>query len=264
MSQIGKRVRLGNIFSRKSSNALMVAMDHGVVIGPVPGIIDPQQTVALLSKEKPDTFFMPIGLIKQVYPNFIENKIPFIAAIDTCLMMGPEPDYFFVSDTVEHALSMGASAVSMHVLIGPKKTSKMLKGLANVAENCDRLGMPLMAIMYPWGFDNDFDGEKVRWAARIAAELGADIVKTFYTGGADSFQKVIEACPIPVLLSGGELQEKPEDFLSMLKICMDCGARGAAVGRNVWQAKDPPAMLNAVMKIIHENASVPEALALLR
>lgn len=260
MSEIGKKVRLNQIFNRKSGNSVMVAMDHAAVVGPVPGIVNPIETVSLLSKEKPDTFFMPVGAFKQVYPSFLEHNIPYIASIDSCTFMGPEPDYFMFADTVEHAMSMGASAVSAHVLIGPQRTSEMLKGLAEIAIECDRLGMPLLAIMYPWGFENNYDVKHVKWAARIGAELGADIVKTYYTGSKETFSEVIESCPIPVLLSGGDKTSDPKEFLSTLKTCMDCGGHGVAVGRNVWQSENPAAVLRAVMKIVHENCNVEDAL----
>lgn len=260
MISIGKKVRLSRLFDQKSGNAVFVAMDHGAILGPIPGIVDPRVTVANLSKEKPNAFFMPSGIIKQVYPSFIENDIPFIAAVDTCTFLGPEPEFFFLSDTVEHALSMGASAVSMHVMLGPEKTSDMLKGLAKMVRDCDRYGMPLLAIMYPAGFENNFDVKVVKWAARIAAELGADIVKTYYTGSKETFSEVIEGCPIPVLLSGGEKTKDPKSFFSTLKTCIDCGARGVAVGRNVWQAEDPSMILRGVKKIVHENAEVSEVI----
>lgn len=260
MVSIGKEIRLSRLFDQKSGKAVFVAMDHGAILGPLPGIIDPKATVTKLSKEKPNAFFMPSGIIKQVYPSFIENNVPFITAIDTCTFLGPEPNYFFLSDSVEHALSMGASAVSMHVLLGPEKTSDMLKGLAKVAKDCDRFGMPLLAIMYPEGFENNFDVKVVKWAARIAAELGADLVKTYYTGSKETFSEVIEACPVPVLLSGGEKTKDPKDFFTTLRTCIDCGARGVAVGRNVWQSEDPPMMLRGVKKIVHENAEVSEVI----
>jgi fructose-bisphosphate aldolase / 2-amino-3,7-dideoxy-D-threo-hept-6-ulosonate synthase len=259
MSEIGKKVRLNQLFNQKSGNSVMVAMDHAIVVGPIPGIVNPSDTVKLLSKEKPDTFFMPIGAIKQVYPSFIEQKIPFIASIDACTFMSPEADYYMLSDTVEHAMSIGASAVSAHVFVGPQRTSDMLKGIAQVAIDCDRLGMPLLAIMYPWGFENNFDVKYVKWVARIGAELGADLVKTFYTGSKETFSEVIESCPVPVLLSGGDKTSDPKDFLNTLKTCMDCGAHGVAVGRNVWQSDNPAAMLRSVIKIVHENCSVEDA-----
>lgn len=261
MSEIGKEVRLSRLFNKKSGNSVMVAMDHGAVIGPVKGIIDPNKTVSILAKEKPETFFMPVGILKKVYKNFITNDIPYIAAIDTCTFMGPEPDYFYVSDTVEHAMAYGATAVSAHILVGPEKTTDMMKGLAQIARDCDDLGMPLLAIMYPWGFDNNFDVKYVKWAARIAAELGADLVKTFFTGSKESYQEVIESSPLPVLLSGGDKTDNPLAFLEILKTCIDTGAKGVAVGRNVWQDEDPARILRAVMKVVHEGLTPEEALS---
>lgn len=260
MITIGKEVRLSRLFDQVSGNAVFIAMDHGAILGPLAGIVDPAHPVSELSKEKPNAFFMPAGIIKQVYPWFIQHRVPFITAIDTCTFLGPEPDYFFLSDSVEHALSLGASAVSMHVLLGPEKTSDMLKGLAKIAQDCDRFGMPLLAIMYPEGYENNSDVKVVKWAARIAAELGADLVKTYYTGSSETFAEVIEASPLPVLLSGGEKTKDPKDFLTTLKTSIDCGARGVAVGRNVWQSDNPPAMLRAVKKIVHENANPEEAM----
>ena len=135
-----------------------------------------------------------------------------------------------------------------------------MKGLADIARECDRLGMPLLAIIYPNGFDNDFDVKYVKHAARIAAELGADIVKTFYTGSKETFQEVIEGSPLPVMLSGGDKTDNPLDFLGVLKTCIDAGGRGVAVGRNVWQADNPVKMLQAVKRVVHEGMTPEEAL----
>ncbi len=226
MSAVGKQIRLSQMFNPESHNAIVVAMDHAAVLGPIPGIIDPKKTVELLAKGKPDVFFMPNGVVKMVYPSFINNKVPFMLSIDTCVEMGPEPDYFMLSDTVMHAVQLGASGVCMHVLVGAEKTSEMLKGLAKVAEDCDNLGMPLMAIMYPSGFDNDNDVKHVKWAARIGAELGADIVKSHYTGSVESFAEVTAACPVPVMLSGGPISTDPREFLQVLKDVIDAGGHG--------------------------------------
>ncbi|NMC46596.1 MAG: fructose-bisphosphate aldolase [Chloroflexi bacterium] len=260
MSQIGKEVRLAKLLNPKSKNSIVVAMDHAPVLGPLPGIVDPRETVKLIAKGNPDTFFMPCGAVKQVYPYFVENQTSFMVSIDVCVEMGPEPNYFMLSDTVMHALELGASGVSMHVLIGPEKTSDMLKGLTKVSIECDNLGMPLMAIMYPRGFKNDYAVEHVKWAARVGAELGADIVKTYYTGSKETFAEVTEACPVPVMLSGGAFAKEPSDFFMMLKNVIDGGGRGVAVGRNLWQYKEPLKMLEAIKVIVHEKGSVEQAM----
>jgi DhnA family fructose-bisphosphate aldolase class Ia len=259
MSEIGKHVRLDHILNPKSKNAVVMALDHAAVLGPIEGIIDPVETIATVNQGGPDTWFMPIGVVKQAYEQLIEDRVPFLLSLDTCTYMGPEPDLFLLTDTVEHAVRVGASGVAMHALIGPSRTSEMLAGLSKVANDCDKLGMPLMAIMYPEGFENNKDVQHVKWAARVGAELGADTVKTYYTGSRESFAEVVEACPVPVMLSGGSKTDDPLDYLSMLKNCMDAGGRGCAVGRNIWQYEDPVAMVRATKKIVHEGASVEEA-----
>lgn len=259
MSTVGKEIRLAKLLNHQTENSVILAMDHAAVLGPIPGIVDPRKTVELLAPGKPDTFFMPNGVAKQVYKYFIANEIPYMLSIDTCTEMGPEPDYFMLSDTVMHAVQLGASGVCMHVMVGATKTSDMLKGMAKVAEDCDNLGMPLMAIMYPTGFDNNEDVKHIKWAARIGAELGADIVKTHYTGSSETFAEVVNSCPVPVMLSGGPRSDDPMDFLIVLKGVMDAGGRGCAVGRNLWQYKDPLAMLEATKAIVHKGASVDEA-----
>lgn len=264
MGNIGKQIRLSQIFNPESQNVIVVAMDHGAVLGPIPGIVDPKKTIETLSTGKPETFFMPNGIAKLVYPSFVKHQIPFMLSIDTCVEMGPEPDYFMLSDSVMHAIQLGASGVSMHVMVGAEKTSDMLKGLAKVAEDCDNLGMPLMAIMYPTGFDNNDDVKHVKWAVRIGAELGADIVKSHYTGTVDSFHEVTESCPVPVLLSGGPISSDPKDFLQVMKDVMDAGGRGCAVGRNLWQYHHPLSMLEAIKAIVHKGATVDEALSLVK
>jgi DhnA family fructose-bisphosphate aldolase class Ia len=264
MSTIGKQIRLSQILNPASQNAVVVAMDHAAILGPIPGILDPRKTVELITKGKPDTFFMPAGAVKLVYPYFIEHHIPFLLSIDTCVEMGPEPDYFMLSDSVMHAVQFGASGVSMHVMVGAEKTSDMLKGLAKVAEECDNLGMPLLAIMYPSGFEKNNDVSHVKWAARIGSELGADIVKTHYTGSIESFAEVTATCPVPVMLSGGPASDDPRDFLLMLKDVMVAGGRGCAVGRNLWQNKDPLSMLEAIKAIVHRDVLVDDAAKFLK
>jgi DhnA family fructose-bisphosphate aldolase class Ia len=264
MSSIGKKIRLSQMFNPESDNAIIVAMDHGAVLGPIPGIVDPKATVEMLAAGKPDTFFMPNGIAKLVSPSFVKHHIPFMLSIDTCVELGPEPDYFMLSDSVMHAMQLGASGVSMHVMVGAEKTSDMLKGLAKVAEDCDNLGMPLMAIMYPTGFEDNEAVEHVKWAVRIGAELGADIVKSHYTGTVEGFREVTESCPVPVMLSGGPISDDPKDFLQVMKDVMDAGGRGCAVGRNLWQYREPLKMLDAIKAIVHKGASVEEALTFVK
>ncbi|MCL4487743.1 MAG: 2-amino-3,7-dideoxy-D-threo-hept-6-ulosonate synthase [Chloroflexi bacterium] len=261
MSNIGKAIRLSQILNPTSHNAIVMALDHGAVLGPISGIVDPVKTISTLNQERPDTWFIPMGVVKLAYESFVSEHIPFLLSIDTCTYMGPEPDLFLLTDTVESALRVGASGVAMHALIGPERTSEMLHGLAKISQECDKMGMPLLAIMYPEGFENTHAVEHVKWVARIGAELGADVVKTYYTGSKETFAEVVAACPVPVMVSGGSKSSDPIDYLVLLKNVMEAGGRGGAVGRNIWQYRDPRAMLRATKKIVHAGASVDEAAA---
>jgi DhnA family fructose-bisphosphate aldolase class Ia len=140
----------------------------------------------------------------------------------------------------------------------------MLMDLGKVSAACERYGMPLLAMMYPHGSENDYDPVRVRHAARIGAELGADIVKTYYTGNPETFRTVTESCPVPVVMSGGPKADRPVDFLAQVSGAMTGGAAGVAVGRNVWQDARPAQMLQAIKAVVHDGASAEKAAAMLQ
>jgi len=259
MPEIGKAVRMGQILNPETGKLVMVAMDHCPVIGPCKGLIDPVDTVRKVCKGRPDTLFMHKGNLKKTYPILIENNISFLLSISTATINGPEPMRVYLVDTVEYAAQIGASGVSMRVFVGPQYEREMIMGLAKVSAQCEKYGMPLMAMMYPGGYDNDFDPKHVKHAARIGAELGADLVKTYYTGSAESFAEVTESCPVPVVMSGGPKTDTLIEFLALVKGAMDGGAAGVAVGRNVWQHSDPVAMLEAVKQVVHGGQSPEDA-----
>ena len=163
-------------------------------------------------------------------------------------------------NTVQNALKMGADGVSVHINVGAENEADMLKDLGRVAVECMEWGMPLLAMMYPRGskVEHEKDVECVKLAARVAAELGADIVKVPYTGDPDTFSKVVEGCPIPVVIAGGSKVDDRQT-LEMIRGAMDAGAAGISMGRNVFQHPDPEQLVRAASAIVHQNASVEEA-----
>jgi fructose-bisphosphate aldolase/2-amino-3,7-dideoxy-D-threo-hept-6-ulosonate synthase len=166
---------------------------------------------------------------------------------------------------VQNALKMGADAVSMHVNIGAESEAKMLQDLGAVAVECMEWGMPLLAMMYPRGknIKTANDLEQVKLAARVAAELGADIVKTVYTGDPESFREVTRGCPVPVVVAGGS---KTDDrtTLELIEGAMAGGAAGISIGRNAFQHRTPDRFVRAAACIVHRNKSVDEALEILK
>ncbi|MDM7933952.1 MAG: 2-amino-3,7-dideoxy-D-threo-hept-6-ulosonate synthase, partial [Methanothrix sp.] len=167
---------------------------------------------------------------------------------------------------VEECLKMGADAVSVHINIGSETESDQLSILGCVSERCNFWGMPLVAMMYPRGkgITNPNEVEVVAHAARVGAELGADIIKTNYTGDPDTFRHVVEGCPVPVVIAGGPKTETDMELLQMIEGAMEAGARGVAIGRNVFQHEDPVKMTMAIAAIVNKGQRAEEAIDLLR
>lgn len=259
MSHIGKKVRLSRIINQKSGKQVCIAMDHCPAIGPVDGMIDPVVTMQKVCAGKPDTIFTHYGIIKKSLPILLDSSVPFLLSISTATIMSPDPTRVFLVDSVLHAVQIGASGVSMRIFIGAERDVEMLKDLAFVISECEQYGMPVMAMMYPYGMENVYDPTYLMHAARIGAELGVDIVKTYYSGDPESFKKVTESCPAPIVMSGGPKANNPVGFLSNLKGAMDGGAMGVAVGRNAWQDKKPEKMIMAIKNIVHEDMTPQSA-----
>jgi fructose-bisphosphate aldolase/2-amino-3,7-dideoxy-D-threo-hept-6-ulosonate synthase len=260
MSQIGKDVRLSQIINPETGKQVCVAMDHAPAIGPVEGMIDPVKTMTAVCKGKPDTLFTHFGIIKKTLPILTSSRTPFLLSISTATTMGPDSSRVILVDSVEHALEIGASGVSMRIFVGAQYEHEMLQNLAKVSLECEKTGMPLMAMMYPYGVENILDPKHLKHAARIGAELGADIVKTYYSGDPDSFRTVTESCPVPIVMSGGPKADEPIEFLKLVRGAIDGGAIGVAVGRNVWQSPEPAKMIRAIALVIHQGMNPQEAL----
>ncbi len=259
MSEIGKAVRLGNIVNQRSKRMVVVAMDHGPIMGPVPGLIDPVDTIKKVIRGKPDAIMLHKGNLRAAYPHLVRAGVPFILNISTSVLMGPVWDKTTLIDDVETAVRLGASCVTIRTLLGTKYDTDMLKDFGAVCLNCDKWGMPLLAMIYPDGTQDPKNVVHVRHAARVAAELGADVIKTHYTGSAETFKEVVECSTVPVVMSGGEKTGDPAEFLQIARGVVDAGAAGVMVGRNLFEYKDPAAMLRAIKAVVHDGRSVQQA-----
>jgi fructose-bisphosphate aldolase/2-amino-3,7-dideoxy-D-threo-hept-6-ulosonate synthase len=135
------------------------------------------------------------------------------------------------------------------VVIGSSKELEMLKKLGNVAALCREKGIPLLAEMLL--SKNKIENKNVKTIARIGAELGADIIKTYYTGDLQSFKEVIDGCPVPIVILGGKVKSNLEELFESVKDAIEAGASGIAFGRNIWMNENPNAVLESLRKIIH-------------
>jgi fructose-bisphosphate aldolase/2-amino-3,7-dideoxy-D-threo-hept-6-ulosonate synthase len=256
----GKNRRLKRIFP-ESNRTVIVPMDHGVSIGPVKGIENMQETITRLLKGGADAFVLHKGIAKRVdvgnaglivHLSAVSNLTPnCLNKIQVC--------------TVQEAIRLGADAVSVHVNVGAQDECNMLNILGRVADECDQYGMLLLAMMYPRGpkIQNEHDATAVAHAARLGAELGADIIKTNYSGNVETFKQVVESCPVPVIIAGGPKTETNQQVLQMVHDSMKAGAAGLSIGRNVFQHKNQTLIVKALVAIVHEHATVEEAMKLL-
>jgi len=256
----GKKRRLKRIF-RSDNRTVIVPMDHGVTIGPVTGLVNMQATIDKLLLGDVDAVLLNRGIAKTVDT----GNAGLIIHLSGITVRCPDPNNKVQIGSVDDAVRLGADAVSVHVNVGAKQEDSMLATLGKVACDCDDFGMPLLAMMYPRGpnIKDSHDFEVVAHAARLGAELGADIIKTNYTGDAESFKAVVDSCHVPVIIAGGPKAETTRDVLQMVKDSMTAGGAGLSIGRNVFQHEDPTKMVKALSALVHKEASVDEAMNIL-
>jgi fructose-bisphosphate aldolase/2-amino-3,7-dideoxy-D-threo-hept-6-ulosonate synthase len=268
---IGKEIRLARLFTSKSKRFVLVTLDHGICIKPMKGLEDTKRVVKVAIDGGADAVLVTPGIAKNVYKEMAGN-IPFMLRIDgTATSVGPDLTNDHLISSVEQALRFGADAVATFGVIGVPREAELIEKNGKVSELCELWGMPLMIEMIPPDIlTHQFktkaerewpkDPEIIKFSARVAAEVGADVVKGYYTGDPKSFKEVIRYCPIPYLVLSGPASDDPEVLLKFIREAMDCGAGGVSMGRNIWEAEDPVPILRAISKIVHDDASVETAM----
>lgn len=256
----GKKRRLERMF-REDGRTVIIPMDHGVTIGPVAGLVEMQETVNKLLRGGVDAIVLHKGVAKHVDC----RNIGLIVHLSGITNLSPDPDNKVQVCSVEEAVRIGADAVSVHVNVGAQQEDKMLADLGTVADDCDRYGMPLLTMMYPRGpkVQDQHGVNVVAHAARLGAELGADIVKTNYTGDVETFKQVVRSCHVPVIIAGGPKTETTQQVLQMVYDSLKAGGAGLSIGRNVFQNENPTLMVKALSTIVHHGGTVNEALRIL-
>ena len=245
---VGKKVRYDRIVNPRTGRTVMIPLDHGVILGPLAGIEDPAYTVRQVVAGGADAVIFNAGMAGTLYPEY-GNRCG--SVFNLINIITGENDLTLIS-SVEYALRQAADAISVQVMVGSPHERHMLNNFCRVAEECQRWSLPLLAMMYPTEqLLAQRGAEAELLAARAGAELGADIVKTSYTGDPRTFEKLVAACPVPVVVAGGPKKGTTREMLAMVKEAVDCGAAGVALGRNVWQSSDPTRTTRALVDIIH-------------
>ena len=258
----GTAIRLERILDRRTGKAFIVPLDHGATMGPMPGLFDIRDTVAKVAEGGATAVLMHKGMIETGYRD-CGRDLGLIVHLSAGSIYSADPGRKVLVTTVEEALRRGADAVSIHLNIGGESESVMLEEAGAVSDACNVWGVPLLAMVYPRGSAAE-QPESVRTCVRVAAELGADIVKTAYTGSVESFREVTKGCPIPVLIAGGPQMGSDRAFLAMVSDAMQAGAGGVSIGRGIFGHHDIVGMCSAVSDIVFRNADVETALTRIR
>lgn len=260
----GKLTRLRSIFADKSGRAIISPLDDSLLAGPEAGLLDLSAVFSSIVEGGPNAVMGFRGLFER-FPHTGE-KCGAILNITASTIRSTHTRKVTVA-TVEDSVELGALAVGVHVNIGSVYENEMLSILADSVRHARRFGMPVFALMYPRGEvngkDNNYLDERqsdivgytarVAHAVRIGVELGADFIKTTYTGSSDSFSRVIQASAgIPVLIAGGPKKDATQS-LQDAKGAIAAGAAGVAFGRNLFSRREPALFLRALKKVVFEN-----------
>ncbi|MBW2989471.1 2-amino-3,7-dideoxy-D-threo-hept-6-ulosonate synthase [Candidatus Woesearchaeota archaeon] len=261
---IGKQIRMQRIMDRNTAKTVIIPMDHGVTVGPIKGLENMRNAIDKVADGGANAIVLHKGIVGAGHRSG-GRDVGLIVHLSASTSLGPDPNHKIIACSVEEAVKLGADAVSIHINVGAEDEAEMLKDMGKVTKDCEKWGMPLLAMMYPRGkkIKNEKDVEAVKLATRVGAELGADIVKTNYTGDPDSFKEVVEGCPVPVIIAGGSKGDE-KATLKMIEDAMKAGAAGVAMGRNSFQHETPDKFIKAVCKVVHKGKSAEEALELLR
>ena len=261
---IGKKIRLERIINRNSHRTVIVPMDHGVTVGPIEGLADMRTTVTNIVTGGANAILMHKGIVRAGHRG-TGKDVGLIIHLSGGTSLSPDPNAKELVCTVEEAIKLGADAVSIHINLGAGTDTEMLRQLGFVSERCFEWQMPLVAMMYTRGnkIEDEYDVKYVKHAARVGAELGADIGKVPYTGSVESFKEVVEGCPVPVVIAGGPKMDSDEDIFRMVEGALAAGSAGISIGRNAFQHKNPTKMVQALSQVVHNNASVEESLKML-
>lgn len=262
---IGKKIRLERIINRDSHRTVIVPMDHGVTVGPIAGLEDMRQTIGKVVAGGANAILMHKGIVQAGHRGKGQD-VGLIVHLSGGTSLSPDPNAKELVCTVEEAIKLGADAVSIHINLGADTDKEMLAQFGIVSNKCLEWQMPLVAMMYTRGpkIKNEYDLELTKHAARVGAELGADIVKCVYTGSGEGFAEVVNGCPVPVVIAGGAKMDSDEDIFKMVEGALAAGAAGLSIGRNAFQHANPQKIIGALAKMVHENYSVAQAMQFLK
>lgn len=249
--------RISKIIKPENGRCVMLAVDHGYFLGPTEKLEVPQKTVEPLLPYI-DSIMLTRGVLRTSLPPI--SNVPIVLRVSGATsIIGEDLSNETITTSIEDAIRLNVSCLALSIFVGSKYEHQTLSNLAILVDNGQKYGIPILAVTAV-GKEMVRDARYLGLACRIAGELGAHVVKTYYC---ENFEKVIEGCPVPVIIAGGKKLANEIDVLELTFNAINEGASGVDMGRNIWQSDHPIAMIKAVRSIVHEGFSIKEAADLL-
>ena len=260
----GVSIITSRIFNVKSGRSVVVALDHGIALGAVSGLQKLGERLEQVVSAQPEGVLLNAGAIRR-YGKLLEGRCAPAAILAADFPMfhtypgGETIDGQVPTISAEEAARLGADMVKICMIFGQEKPASQIKNfefIAKTIENCHRVGLPVMVEPTTWGLG--LEGKETKEAgllagmARIAFEIGADVVKSDFPDHPDEMERIAEACPVPIVLLGGSKSPDTETMLRSILTCVQRGAAGVTFGRNVWQHPQPQKMIRAIQSIVHD------------
>jgi putative autoinducer-2 (AI-2) aldolase len=245
----GMKNRLSRIIKPDTGKCVMLAVDHGY-FGNVPGQLKSFGDLKPLFNYA-DALMLTRGMLRDCVPAELEK--PIVLRVSAGASMLKELSNEAINVTIDDMLRLNVSAITCSIFVGGEYEKDSLMNLSKLVNLGQMYGIPTLAVTAV-GRDMVRDARYLGMASRMAAEMGATFVKTYYC---DDFEKVVEICPVPIVIAGGKKTPEKE-ALTMAYNAIDKGAKGVDMGRNIFQSEAPEAMIQAVREVVHKGATPDE------
>ena len=261
----GLTLRKQTIFNKQDGRSVIIALDHGSIAGPMAGITNPSAIVKACVDAKTDAILTTKGFVDASLGEWDRHTSLILRLSGGFTVLGGKFEEEIIVEP-ETAVAYGATCAAITVKFGHEREGDFIKQASLAIDRCHRFGLPVMVEAMAKGSikGKEFasnDSEAIKMVARMGAEIGADLIKTYYTGSIDSFARVVEGCPVPIVILGGAKTNSVQDVFKTIYDSLQAGGKGIAMGRNIWSFGKVEPMLEAVNGLVHGHWGVDKALA---
>ena len=250
----GLKNRLARIIRPHSGRGVMLAVDHGYFLGPTEHLEVPRKTIQPLLPYA-DSLMLTRGVLR----TSVDEKYPIPIVLRVSggsSIIGKDLSNEKITTSIKEAIRLNASALALSIFVGAPYEHESLVSLGKLVDEGEEYGIPVLAVTAVGKELEKRDARYLALSCRIAAEFGAHIVKTYYC---ENFEKVVNSCPVPVIIAGGPKLDSEMEALQLTFDALHAGAVGVDMGRNIWQSDYPVAMIKAVRALVHQRVTVKEA-----